>query len=234
MGETCVERDAPDAGEVRRVVEPEILDDLPTEDPEARAARVDLRLLNFLMGNERWILRRVAAMPELAQRGIVDWGAGSGELLGKLAKMGPATGVDRATRPEGLSEQVDWRQVDVFEDQTAGGLLVVNLFLHHFEGGALRHLGERMSGFDAVVAVEPWRSRLALGLGGLMFPFVSRVTRHDMPVSIRAGFRRGELTEALGLDPDAWEVSESIDWRGGLRWCARRRDDPGGAVEGRC
>lgn len=216
------------------MVEPEILDDLPTDDPAARAARVDLRLLNFMMGNERWILRRVGAMPQLAQRGIVDWGAGSGELLRKLAGLGPAVGVDRAARPDGLPAEIGWRQEDVFEDCASGGLLVANLFLHHFEGDALRCLGERMNGFAAVVAVEPWRSRLALGLGGLMFPFISRVTRHDMPVSIRAGFRRGELAGLLGLDPGGWDISEAVDLRGGLRWMARRRDVPGGAGEGRC
>ena len=226
--------DVPDAGEVQRVVEPEILDDLPTEDPEARASRVDLRRINFLMGNERWILKRVASMPDLAQGGIVEWGAGSGELLGKLLEFGPATGVDLATRPEALSDKAGWRQADVFEAQVPGGLLVVNLFLHHFEGEALGQLGRMMGEFDAVVAVEPWRARMALVLGGLMLPFVSRVTRHDMPVSIRAGFQRGELGDALGLDPAVWEIAESLDGRGGLRWSARRRDDPGGAVEGRC
>jgi hypothetical protein len=151
-----------------------------------------------------------------------------------LAGFGPAIGVDRATRPDGLPAEIGWRREDVFHDQASGGVLVTNLFLHHFEADALRSLGERMSGFDAVVAVEPWRSRLALGLGGLMAPFVGRVTRHDMPVSIRAGFRRGELAGLLGLDADDWEISEQLDGRGGLRWLARQRDVPGGMVEGRC
>lgn len=214
---------------MQRVVEPEILDELPTDDPAARASRVDLRRINFLMGNERWILRRVAAMGGAADRGIIEWGAGSGDLLRKLGRMGPAVGMDRAARPEGLPEAVGWRRTDVLEDDAGSGVLVANLFLHHFEGVALRRLGERMANFAAVVAVEPWRSRTALGLGAVMLPFVSRVTRHDMPVSIRAGFRRGELAAALGLDPGRWAISESIDLRGGLRWCAVKREDPGGA-----
>jgi hypothetical protein len=218
---------------MRRVVEPEILDELPADDPEARASRVDLRRINFLMGNERWLVRRVGRMRSLAARGIVEWGAGSGALLEKLSPFGPVTGVDRVARPEKLPGAGGWRQADVFDDDASGGVLVANLFLHHFEGGALRRLGGRMEGFAAVVAVEPWRSRTALALGGMLNPFVSRVTRHDMPVSIRAGFRRGELSGALGLDPDRWQVSESVDPRGGVRWSAVRRDDPGGAAAGR-
>lgn len=218
---------------MQRVVEPEILDELPLEDPAARASRVDLRRINALMGNERWIRRRVRSLGRLAASGIVEWGAGSGDLLRRLAEFGPVTGVDRVARPEGLPEQVSWQRGDVFEDESGGGVLVANLFLHHFEGEALRRLGARMVRFGGVVVVEPWRSRLALGLGGLMLPFVSRVTRHDMPVSIRAGFVRGELGERLGLDPDRWRISESIDFRGGLRWSAVRLDDRGGGSGGR-
>ncbi len=219
---TCAGGEGRDAGGVRRIVEPEILDDLPTDDPEARASRADLRRINFLMGNERWILRRVRSMPRLAREGIVEWGAGSGDLLEKLASLGPATGVDRVERPAGLPGEIGWRRGDVLEEDSGGGVLVANLFLHHFEGADLRRLGGRASRFTAMVVVEPWRSRLALALGGAMHPFVGRVTRHDLPVSIRAGFRRGELAEALGLDRGRWRISERIDPRGGLRWMAVR------------
>lgn len=216
------------------MVEPEILDDLPMDDPEAVASRVDLRRINFLMGNERWIRRQMPLLRDRTRKGIVEWGAGTGDLLQALARFGPVTGVDRVGRPAGLPDGMEWRQADVFDEPVEGGVLVTNLFLHHFEGEALRRLGERMSAFSAVVVVEPWRAPLALTLGGIMQPFVSRVTRHDMPVSIRAGFRRGELAEALGLDRNLWDISESVDLRGGLRWRALRRDDPGGATAGGC
>lgn len=221
-------------GGMRRVVEAEILDELPAWDPAARASRADLRRINFLMGNERWILRQARGMAGAARRGIVEWGAGSGELLRKLSSLGPAGGVDLAERPAGLPEGVAWRQADVFADDSSGGVLVANLFLHHFEQDGLRRLGRRMEGFEAVVVVEPWRSRTALALGRAILPMVSPVTRHDMLVSIRAGFRPGELATALGLDGCRWKISESVDFRGGLRWCARQRDDRGGAAVARC
>jgi hypothetical protein len=49
------------------------------------------------------------------------------------------------------------------------------------------------------------------------------VTRHDMPASIRAGFRRGELPALLGLDSKKWILRELSHWRGSLRLVASRR-----------
>jgi hypothetical protein len=219
---------------MQRLVEPEILDDLAVEDPAAVASRRDLRRINFLMGNERWILRQVRGLGSFVGEGILEWGAGSGDLLRRLARFGPVAGMDRVERPAALPEDIGWHEMDVMTGESEAGVLVANLFLHHFEAEALRSLGRRMTRFRAVVAVEPWRSRGALGLSALMHPWVSRVTRHDMPVSIRAGFRKGELAEALGLEPREWKVVERVDWRGGLRWMAVRRDDPCGAAAGRC
>jgi hypothetical protein len=54
----CLWAKRTDAARVERVVKPEILDDLPMDDPSARASRADLRRINFLMGNERWILKQ--------------------------------------------------------------------------------------------------------------------------------------------------------------------------------
>jgi len=207
---------------MERVRVPEILDELSAEDPRAVAARRDLRRINALMGNERWILRRVREAPE-ARAGIVELGSGGGELLARLARFGPATGIDLAPRPALLDEGIGWFRGDVFErlDAETGGVLVANLFLHHFSVEELRRLGALASGFRRLVVVEPWRARRALVLGRGMTPFVHPVTRHDMIASIRAGFVPGELGEALGLGP-GWRISERCSWRGGLRVLASR------------
>jgi hypothetical protein len=206
-----------------RVLEPEILDGLDPADPEAVASRRDLRRLNFLMGNERWIVRQVRGHRESAARGIVEWGSGSGDLLRKLARLGPARGVDLAPRPVGLADDIGWDQGDVFEQKGAGGVLVANLFLHHFDDSGLARLGGVARNFERLVFVEPLRTRGSLALGRGMLPWVSRVTKHDMIVSIRAGFVAGELAQRMGLDPAVWEVSERCSWRGGLRVLAWRR-----------
>ena len=63
-----------------RRVQPEILDDLPAEDPRAVRSRRDLRLINRLMGNHRWVLRHVA---EHSGR-VVELGAGDGCLARRI------------------------------------------------------------------------------------------------------------------------------------------------------
>ena len=46
----------------KREVEPEILDGLPAGHPDAIRSRRDLRLVNALMGNQRWILKQLHRM----------------------------------------------------------------------------------------------------------------------------------------------------------------------------
>lgn len=205
-----------------RVVKPEILDHLPADDPEAVRSRGDLRRINFLMGNERWILRTIRAFPQAAAKGIVELGAGDGVLAGKLARMFPAatvTACDLVAKPADLDERVRWRQGDVLanEDPPTGGVLVANLFLHHFEGASLAALGTLCGRFDVVIFNEPDRAMLPHLLGALMWPLINRVTRHDMHVSINAGFSMGELPALMGLDANRWRIKETSTWRGARR-----------------
>jgi len=206
-----------------RVVEPEKLDSLSSDDPRAVKARTDLRRLNFLMGNARWIHGMVASHAESARRGIVELGAGDGLLLTRFAKQFPATGCDLAPRPPGLPSELAWLQGDLFSHETdlAGGILIANLFLHHLSPLELARIGEIAERFERLVFVEPHRSRRALGLATALLPFVSEVTRHDMPVSIRAGFVTGELPSMMCLS-SRWSVKETSNWRGAHRLLASR------------
>ena len=207
---------------IPRLVIPELLDHLPADDPEAQRSRRDLRRINFLMGNERWVCRMLARHPGPASRGIVEIGAGDGILCGKLARQFPraaVTAYDLAPRPLDLDPRVDWKQGNIFTaavPQTSG-VLVANLFLHHFEGEALLALGRWFRNFKILVFSEPDRTRLPHFLGGLLHPWINRVTRHDMHVSITAGFRAGEICQLLGLDPACWQARESSTWRGARR-----------------
>jgi hypothetical protein len=205
-----------------RIVRPEILDHLPAEDPEAMRSRRDLRRINFLMGNERWIRRTMRRFSEAASRGIVELGAGDGALISQLARMfpnAPLTACDLAPRPAALDEKVVWRDGDILSDGGVmdGGILVANLFLHHFEGDSLQRIGKLCDGFDLLVFSEPDRGFPPHALGFLMWPFINRVTRHDMHVSIDAGFAAGELQQLLQLDPKEWRFRETSTWRGARR-----------------
>lgn len=212
----------------RRVVIPELLDHLPADDPEAQRSRLDLRRINVLMGNERWICRAVSRFPDEANRGIAEIGAGDGILCNKLAKQFPQAAVaayDLAPPPVDLAAGIGWHRGDVFAmpAPAGGGVLVANLFLHHFEGAALTALGRWLGNFEVLVFNEPDRARLPHLLGGLLHPWINRVTRHDMHVSIDAGFVAGEIPEMLGLDPRTWQFRESSTWRGARRVIGSRR-----------
>ena len=209
-----------------RIVEPEILDHLPHDDPAARRSRLDLRRINFLMGNERWILRSLDNFTDAAASTICEIGAGDGGLAAKIRQRFPnnrVTACDLAPRPPGLAPEIEWRVGNVFQHAPPpGGVLVANLFLHHFEGDDLKHLGRICENYDVLIFNEPDRSHIAALLGGLLHPFVNHVTRHDMQASIRAGFRGGELAGLLELDPARWKLKETSTWRGARRVIAWR------------
>jgi hypothetical protein len=212
---------------MQRVVEPEIIDQLPPDHPDVIRSRRDLRMINFLMGNERWIARQVRELPAARDKGVLEIGAGEGTLLERLAQAHPGIPLracDLAPRPPGLSEEIVWDRRDVFEALAgaSGGILAANLFLHHFEEPALARFRPLLGNFEAICINEPLRTARTLVDARIMLPFVGRATRHDMMVSIRAGFLPGELPALLGLDPARWRIREECDWRGGLRVLAYR------------
>jgi hypothetical protein len=53
--------------------------------------------------------------------------------------------------------------------------------------------------------------------GRLLFPILNRVTKHDMIVSIRAGFRGSELAAALGPEYAERELILQETWAGAYR-----------------
>jgi hypothetical protein len=206
-----------------RKLTPELLDHLPHDDPGALRSRADLRRINFFMGNERWI----ASMIPADTRHITEIGAGDGYLLSRLAGKFPQaeiTAYDLAPRPAHLPPAVKWTQGDLFAQASPaqGGTLIANLFLHHFTDTQLAELGAWMRGFDTLLINEPLRARLPLLLGKIATPFVHTITRHDMRVSIEAGFRPGELVAALGLAKLGFQFQETASQRGFIRTFAQK------------
>lgn len=205
-----------------REVRPEILDSLDPADAGAIRGRRDLLLINALMGNRQWLLRALARCGP--RRHVAEIGAGDGRLCRELARRfsgARITGIDLAPRPADLPGRIEWKTGDLFQilpgldhDAVAGVMIA-----HHFSGERLREFGRACRG--AVCLCEPLRSPVSRLWARLLAPFVGPVTRHDMPASIDAGFRRGELPELLGLDTKKWRVRESVDWRGAIRLVAK-------------
>jgi hypothetical protein len=213
--------------ELERVIIPEILDSLNPADPRAIRSRRDLRLIDLYLGNSRWIVRQLKRQTPAPAR-IIEIGAGEGDLCRKVQTSLPSsavTGLDLIQRPANLPSDIQWIGGDFFQTlpNIDADACVGSLILHHFSDEALRDLGARLQSFRSLTFCEPLRSRLPLFLSKLSAAFMSEVTRHDMPASIRAGFRPGELPALLGLDSKKWSVRESSHWRGALRLAAWQR-----------
>ena len=201
---------------MKRQVVPEILDSLSGDDPGALRSRRDLRLINVLMGNERWILKQNYC------GGVIELGAGEGQLTRKIAARGQVVGLDLQERPDGLD--VPWLAGDLFQilPEVEGETIVANLVLHHFRDNQLAQLGKLIRDRRSLIAVEPWRSKISLAEGYALWPLINHITKHDMMVSIRAGFRNGELRKLLDLG-DEWEWKEEVSLLGGIRVLAWRK-----------
>ena len=213
---------------MQRRVEPELLDALPTDDPSAQRSRRELRLINAIMGNHCWLAREMRRSVRPGWR-VLELGAGEGTFGARLVSSGiceprQLTGIDLALRPAAWPAGAAWMQGDVFAGALPEAEIVVaNLFLHHFDPEALAQLGARLPAKCRILlASEPARRRLHLAQGVLLsiFALLSRVTRHDMGISIRAGFLGDELPRALGIG--GWKCETSTTFVGAHRLRAVR------------
>jgi len=208
----------------KRHLTPELLDHLDHDDPAAIRSRQDLARINGIMGNKRWIIHQVHQLAKTHKElTVIELGAGDGDLLQSLSSISQCSsscsGSDLAPRPDNLKESIDWHQGNFFAQSinfkpTCTSVVVCNLILHHFTDDALKQLAKILSQADHILVVEPHRSHLAKFLAYLGFPFVNHVTRHDMIVSIEAGFRQHELP---AIFTDRQVQHESITITGGLR-----------------
>jgi hypothetical protein len=212
---------------MKRLLEPEWLDDLPPSDPQAIGSRRDLQRLNFWMGHAR-IFRKIwlQAFGQNPPQRIIELGAGDGTLLLKLAEALSSHWpklevilVDRrpAIAPETLAgfKRLGWRvevvAADVFEwlpRQARCSGMMANLFLHHFSPEQLdcllKIISERC---DVFMACEPRRATPALITTRLLWMLgCNAVTRHDAVISVRAGFQNRELSAQWPIQ--GWDLRE--------------------------
>jgi hypothetical protein len=210
----------------RRVM-PEILDELPADDPRAIRSRGDLRRINRIMG-ARGLLVRALDVAGAPPRTLVEIGSGDGSMALRIARSRARrwpgvklTLLDRtpSVTPQtcdairALGWEVEVLAADVLDwlEQPAAAPVdraFANLFVHHFESERLaRLLAGLAARCGSFVCCEPRRSLLALG-GGYSLALIgcNQVTRHDAVVSVRAGFRQHELS-------DAWRGASSGRWR---------------------
>ncbi len=227
------EEGIPAAGWGTRIVEPEILDGLEAGDERALRCRRDLRRINLLMGNYRWMVGNLKRLGLERAEGI-ELGSGDGELGLRLSAACPGlrvTGFDLAERPTSWPSRFEWVQGDLRETlqgfPVEGRFVVANMVFHHFREAELRELSGLLAGCEWILACEPWRRRLFAGLGALLrLTGISADTFHDLRVSVRAGFRGNELPDSLGISEEWRERRVSRSSLGAYRLTARRAGEP--------
>jgi SAM-dependent MidA family methyltransferase len=158
---------------------------------------------------------------------LVDLGSGDGSFmlrvlrrLPRLAEPADIVLVDRSgsvgeetragLRALGLRPAVTPADIFTFLEQSApAGVICANLFLHHFTEAQLQQmfaLSARKAG--VFVACEPRRGRFPLLASRLLWAVgANDVTRHDAPMSVKAGFARDELS-TLWPQGGAWHTRE--------------------------
>lgn len=218
---------------MKRIVEPEWIDQLDPESPEARRTRQELRRMNALMRNFAWFRRRLAELPSLPGRGL-EVGAGDGNL-GAYLFADPKTrrrielaGIDRIGRPAAWPRDWRWEQEDIlrFEGWKEFPLLLANMVLHHFSEEELARIGARIrESCRFVLALETARRQTHLTQVRVLrsLGILGPVGYHDASTSIQAGFVAEELPRLLGLPPSEWRWQIRLTFFGAYQFVAERR-----------
>lgn len=213
---------------MKRIVQPELLDTLPPEDPRAVRSRRDLRRVNAWMGNHSIMASALQNnFNGRAPGSITELGAGDGNFLlsvvTKIAQRGPDLAATLLDLQKNISVEtlagfasLGWRAeavvADVFDWSPAEGdyeIIIANLFLHHFTDARLAKLLEKISRHTKLfIAIEPHRFRHSFACAQLLrFIGCNAVTLHDAAISIRAGFIKQEIS-TLWPHQQNWQLTE--------------------------
>ncbi len=186
---------------------------------------------------QRALLSMMAGRRDPAPLRVLELGAGDGSLMLGVARalgaqfpkveltlLDAQPLVDRAmvqrfagtgwAARSSVADALVWAHGDTDFLQRRGApsrwdLVIVNLFLHHFDGARLRALLDAIAArSDRFFACEPRRAWLPLVASRLVGAIgVNAVTRQDAVLSVKAGFQARELT--------ALWPQRGIEWRTG-------------------
>jgi hypothetical protein len=238
-----------------RRLEPELLDQLPADDPRAMRSRRDLERINAFMANARCMaatLRMLAG--DAKPRTIIDLGSGDGQAMLRVARRLASHWRDVTVILQDRQDIVSaathdafaalgWRaetvSADVFDflngaQTRAIDAITANLFLHHFTDEQLRRLFDSAAKLTPLfVACEPRRSKFVVEISRLLWVVgCNDVSVHDAVASARAGFVDHELSALWPTRSNggAWNVQECRAALFTHLFAARRADatGPGG------
>ena len=231
---------------MERSVKPELLDELPPDDPRAVWSRRDLLRANAWMGNRGIMARALrSTCPGPGARRLVDLGTGDGRFLqGVARRLRPdwqGTSVVLLDRQNVVSPAtcrgfaaLGWRaaplQADTLEwlrqpDTPACNAILANMSLHHFTEAQLADLLRGAARVARVfIAIEPRRAVRCLFFTRLIWLIgCNEVTRHDAPISVHAGFTGQEMSR-LWPAGQGWSLTERRAGFFSQLFIARRRE----------
>jgi Methyltransferase domain len=212
-----------------RIVEPELADHIPGDDPRARRFRRDLNRLNAFAMTDRVMARALLKhCGDVVPREVVDLGAGDGTFMlrvaERLAPKWPDVTVKLVDQQDIVSAQVRGRfaelhwnvqtiAADVFEFlqrmPSNVDIITANGFLHHFTAEHLTRLFGLAAGRTKLfVATEPRRTHFAREASRFVWLLgCGDVIRRDAVASIRAGFVGKEMSASWPIG-DGWKIEE--------------------------
>lgn len=229
----------------RKCFGPDLLDQLPAQDPRAIRSRRDIRRINTAM-LQRIVMSRALKrhLVDMSPRTLLDLGAGDGTFLLSVARRLSsrwngvhAVLLDRvdiisdATREaySSLGWSIDVVSDDVFSylqrrQTRLYDVVTANLFIHHFPEQDLKRLLSLVAQSSyAFVACEPQRSlRGAIGSRMLWAIGCCRLSIHDLIIGVRAGFVNDEITSAWPVG-GSWLLHEYASGPYSHCFAARRK-----------
>lgn len=206
-------------------IQPEVLDHLRAAVPASTPSVRELRKINAIMGNTRWLHDRLVDIIRPGER-VLELGAGTGELAQRWRSSWDA--LDLLPRPRHWPAGAKWHEQDVlqFREWASYPAIFCSLFLRQFSDAGLAQLGERIREHARVlIACEPVRGGAHQWLFSALCPALAgaqqeaRGNRSNLP----SGFRGEELAERMGFLSRHWRCRLHITWRGAYRFIAVRR-----------
>lgn len=202
-----------------RLVLPEVLDELPEDDPWALQSRRDLRRVHGAMGSRSILLQALQDMSALRRTGaplrILELGAGDGSLmLGVARALAPTWAPVHLTLLDAQPLVTQGTITDYADLGWTAVASVLDVFEWASEPTGAHRRGKRNAPWDLIVANLFLHHFEGAQLAGLLRTIADRSDRflacepRRAWLSLAGGFRGSELTALWPDVGDTWEVRE--------------------------
>ena len=221
-----------------RTDEREIMDDFTLE---GKALRTNLDILasinKWLGGNQvslDGIQKLIKDLPKDKELVIVDLGCGNGDMLRRVSKLGKKLGyqfkligidankdsIQYATLLSLSYSNITYVQMNIFSEEFKAlkyDIALSTLFLHHLND---QEILDKLSLLKeqarlGIVVNDLHRNKLAYFLFSIISFFINnKIIRNDGLISIRRGFKKGELEYFA----NQLQIKSDINWKWAFRY----------------